>query len=99
MSESEPSDDASKTTWMTSELGSACYPRMSMAGESRAWPCGVRRKGGMSVVWALERNSGTSRVVAPHVREREYAEARSRRREYWRRRTGADQGVVAMKRL
>ncbi len=34
-------------------------------GKTRSWPCGVRRKGGMSVVWALERNSGTSRVVAP----------------------------------
>ena len=32
MSESEPSDDASKTTMMTSEPGSIAYPGMSLAG-------------------------------------------------------------------
>jgi len=36
---------------------------MSLAGWSRSWPGGVRRKGGMSVVRAFVRNSGTSRAV------------------------------------
>ncbi len=38
---------------------------------------------------ALERNSGTSRVVVTQAGEREYAEAESRRRECRMRRTGA----------
>src|ERR1035437_8513413 len=39
--------------------------KLSLAGSSRSWPGGVRRKGGKNVVRALVWNSGTSRVVAP----------------------------------
>ncbi len=54
----------------------------------------------MSVVRALERNSPNQSCRGPcECREREYAEVRNRRREYRMRRTGADQGVVAMKAL
>jgi hypothetical protein len=65
MSESEPSDDASKSGMSTSEPGACVNPGTSLEGSSRSWPVGVRRKGGMSVVWALGWNSGTSRAVAP----------------------------------
>jgi hypothetical protein len=65
LSESEPSDDASTSRTMTSEPGLRLFPGISLAGSSRSWPGGVRRKGGKNVVWALVRNSGTSRVVAP----------------------------------
>ena len=100
LSESKPSDDASKTMLTTSEPGLEGLSRDEPGGVTRSWPGGVRRKGGKNVVWALVRNSGTSRVVAsPKWWEREHAEAESRRREYRMRRTGADQGVVAMKGL
>src|SRR5674476_1395098 len=49
----------------TSKPGLTLFPGISLAGSSRSWPGGVRRKGGKNVVWALVRNSGTSRVVAP----------------------------------
>ena len=64
LSESEPSDDASKSRTMTSEPGLRLFPGISLAGSTRSWPGGVRRKGGKNVVWALVWNSGTSRVVA-----------------------------------
>ena len=51
----------------TSEPGSIANPGISPAGSSRSWPGGVRRRGGKNVVWALVRNSGTSRAVAPLV--------------------------------
>jgi len=69
LSESEPSDDASIASMMTSEPGAGPSPGMSLAGSSRSWPGGVRRKGGKNVVWAFVRNSGTSRSVAPLVTE------------------------------
>jgi hypothetical protein len=69
MSASEPSDDASKLTTTTSKPGLAVGPGTSLAGGSRFWPGGVRCKGGMSVVRALVRNSGTSRAVASLVTE------------------------------
>ena len=65
MSESDPSDDASKSGMSTSEPGACVNPGTSLAGSSRSWPGGVRRKGGMSMMLALVRNSGTSRAVAP----------------------------------
>ena len=55
---------------MTSKPGLLNCPGTSLAGLSRSWPGGVRRIGGMSVVWAFERNSGTSRAVASLVTER-----------------------------
>jgi len=75
--------------------------RDESGGFSRFWPDGVRRIGGMSVVLAFISNSGTSRVVVlvGIHREREYVEAKSRRREYRMSRTGADWGVLAMKPL
>jgi len=65
MSESEPADDAPKSGMSTSEPGACVNPGTSLEGRSRSWPDGVRRKGGMSVVWALGWNSGTSRAVVP----------------------------------
>ncbi len=67
MSESEPSDDASKSGISTSEPGACVNPGTSLAGSSRSGPGGVRRKGGMSMMLALVWNSGTSRAVAPLV--------------------------------
>ena len=67
LSESEPSDDASTGVKMTSEPGMGCFPGISLAGSSRSWPGGARRKGGKNVVWALVLNSGTSRSAAPLV--------------------------------
>src|ERR1035437_8907110 len=49
----------------TSKPGLRLFPGISLAGSSRSWPGGVRRKGGKNVVRALVWNSGTSRVVAP----------------------------------
>ncbi len=64
LSESEPSDDASKTMMTTPELGLEGLFRDKSGGVTRSWPGGVRRKGGKNVVRALVRNSGTSRAVA-----------------------------------
>ena len=76
MSESEPSDDASKACTTTSKPGCDRLLRDEPGGWSRSWSGGVRCRGGMSVVRALVRNSGTSRVVVPLIMgEREYAEA------------------------
>jgi len=55
LSESKPSDDASKTVDDIRTRGD------SLPSDK---PGGVRRKGGKNVVRALVRNSGTSRVVA-----------------------------------
>ena len=101
LSESEPSDDASTDVTMTSEPGMGFFPGISLAGSSRSWLGGVRRKGGKNVAWALVRNSGTSRVVAsPEIGGNgSTPRPKSRRREYRMRCTGADCGVVAMKGL
>ena len=66
MSESKPSDDASKEPERHQNQGDR-MPWDEPGGLSRSWPGGVRRKGGMSVVRALAQNSGTSRAVAPLV--------------------------------
>ena len=64
MSESEPSDDASKRLNVDIRTWVAQLPGDESGGVSRSWPGGVRRIGGMSVVWAFTWNSGTSRAVA-----------------------------------
>jgi hypothetical protein len=69
MSVSEPSNDASKENKDDIRTGVATSPWDEPGGWSRSWPGGVRRKGGMSVVLAFERNSGTSRVVVSLVTE------------------------------
>ena len=65
LSESKPSDDASKTRNDDIRTRAAGMPWDEPGELSRSWPGGVRRKGGKNVVRALVRNSGTSRVVAP----------------------------------
>ncbi len=92
LSESEPSDDASTDVTMTSEPGMGLFPGISLAGSSRSWLGGVRRKGDKNVVWALVRNSGTSRVVAsPEIGGNgSTPRPKSRRREYRMLRIGVD---------
>ncbi len=64
MSESEPSDDASKFSLTASEPGQDRVAWDESGGYLVSWLGGVRRTGGMSVVRALGRNSGTSRCIA-----------------------------------
>jgi len=65
MSESEPSDDASKHSNDDIRTRAVRLSWDQSGGVPRCWPGGVRRQGGMSVVRALGWNSGTSRAVVP----------------------------------
>lgn len=53
LSESEPTDDASKGSTMISEPGAEPFPGISLARLSRSWLGGVRRRGGKNVVGAF----------------------------------------------
>ena len=69
MSESEPSDDASKQWNNDIRTRAVRQPWDEPGGWSRSWPGGVRRKGGMSVVRAFGRKHGNQSCRRPLVIE------------------------------